>query len=168
MTIELRSITKDNWYDCCKLKVAEGQKRFVATNSVSLVQAAYEKHLLPLAIYDGETMVGFVMFSKERGPKWGYWILRLMVDEAHQRNGYGRATIKEVLRRLGERPDCAEVFISEVPDNVVAARLYESLGFERTDEVVGDEVSTEVLMKYTFPARDGPPGKGFPVPGRIG
>jgi diamine N-acetyltransferase len=148
MTVELRPITENNWHDCCKLKVAEDQKRFVATNSVSLVQAAYEKHLLPLAVYDGETMVGFVMFSKERHPQWGYWIIRLMVDEAHQRKGYGRATIKEVLRRLGEWPDCAEVFISEVPDNVVAARLYESLGFVKTGEVAGDEV----VMKYTFPA----------------
>lgn len=155
MTVELRPIAEDNWYECCKLKVAEDQKRFVATNSVSLVQAAYEKHLLPMAIYDGETMVGFVMFSKERSPKWGYWIIRLMVDEAHQRKGYGRATVKEVLRRLGERPDCAEVFISEVPDNVVAARLYESLGFVKTGEVV----ENEVLMKFTFPARTGQGGR---------
>jgi diamine N-acetyltransferase len=155
MTIELRPITEDNWRDCCKLKVAEVQKRFVASNSVSLAQAAYEKHLLPLAVYEGETMVGFVMFSKKRHPKWGYWILRLMVDEAHQRKGYGRATIGEVLRRLGERPDCAEVFISEVPDNVVAARLYESLGFVRTGEIVANEV----VMKYTFPARAGQGGR---------
>jgi len=150
MTVELRPIAENNWSECCKLKVAEDQKRFVATNSVSLAQAAYEKHLLPLAVYNGETMVGFVMFSKERHPQWGYWIIRLMVDEAHQRKGYGRATLKEVLRRLGEWPDCAEVFISEVPDNVVAARLYESLGFVKTGEVAGGEV----VMKYIFPTRD--------------
>lgn len=74
---------------------------------------------------------------------------RLMVDQAYQGQGYGRAVIVEVLRRFGLRPDCREVHISEVPENVVAARLYESLGFARTGQVVDGED----LMKYTFPDR---------------
>lgn len=33
-------------------------------------------------------MVGFVMYSRVGGPKWGWWICRLMVDQTQQ----GRAT----------------------------------------------------------------------------
>jgi diamine N-acetyltransferase len=150
VTIELREITRENWRQCARLQVREDQRNFVAPNTSSLAQAAYEKELLPLAVYDGDTLVGFVMYAREPSPEWGYFILRLMVDEAYQGKGYGRAVIVEVLRRLGLKPDCREVHISEVPENVVAARLYESLGFVRTGQVVHGED----LMKYTFPDRN--------------
>lgn len=149
MAVELREITRENWRQCARLQVREDQRNFVAPNSFSLAQAAYEKELLPLAVYDGDTLVGFVMYTREPQPEWGYFILRLMVDQAYQGQGYGRAVIVEVLRRLGLKPDCREVHISEVPENVVAARLYESLGFARTGQVVDGED----LMKYTFPDR---------------
>ncbi len=147
MTVELRDITRDNWRQCVRLKVRDDQKAFVAPNAVSLAQAAYETWWLPQGVYNGENMVGFVMYSRVGDPKWGWWICRLMVDQTHQRKGYGRAAIMEILRRLRNRDGCREVFISEAPQNKVASALYESLGFVKTGEIVdGEEVH-----KYIFP-----------------
>lgn len=144
--MELKDITKDNWLACVRLKVREDQKDFVAPNAFSLVEAHYDPIWRPQAIYDGETMVGFVMYSREADPKWGWWILRLMVDQGFQGRGHGRAAVEEVLRRLKAEPGCREVFISEVPQNTVAAALYESIGFVKTGDVVDGELVFKILF----------------------
>lgn len=148
MAVILRDITRDNWLDCVKLKVGPDQERFVASNAFSLCQAHYEDGWRPMGIYDGESMVGLVMFSRTRHPEWGYWIVRVMVDARHQRSGYGRAALREALNLLGRQPDCDEVFISQAPDNEVAERLYLSLGFEPTGRVVdGERVERYVIPR---------------------
>ena len=39
------------------------QKDYVASNAFSLVQAAYEEGLYPLGIYDGNEMIGFLLYD---------------------------------------------------------------------------------------------------------
>jgi ribosomal protein S18 acetylase RimI-like enzyme len=46
-------------------------------------------------------MVGFVMYGIDADDD-NYWIYRLMIDARHQRKGYGRAAMTELLRRLQE------------------------------------------------------------------
>ena len=63
MKIEFRSIDRTNYNQCIELNVNDNQKRFVASNQFSLVQAAYEPLLYPLAIYNEEQMIGFILYS---------------------------------------------------------------------------------------------------------
>lgn len=139
MQVDLRDISRENWNDCVKLKVSPDQERFVASNAFSLCQANYEDGWRPMGVYDGDRMVGFIMFSRCRHPEWGYWIVRVMVDAEHQKKGYGRAALREALELLAAEPDCDEVFISQAFDNTVAERLYLSAGFEPTGRVVEGE-----------------------------
>ena len=64
--ITLREINGQNWRDCAKLRVAPDQKPYVSSNVYSLLQASYdrESRWTPLAIYNEETMVGFVMYGR--------------------------------------------------------------------------------------------------------
>lgn len=143
MTIELREITPDNVLDCIELQPADDQKAFISPNVYSLAESKVSPSELPLAIYAGETPVGFVMYGIS--PADGrYWILRLMVDRQHQHRGYGRAALNEALRRLRNTPDCASVRVSYEPANTVAEKLYESLGFRRTGEMLFGEVVCEL------------------------
>lgn len=57
----------------------------------SLAQAAYVPGLLPQALYDGETLVGFVMYTITPD-KEQFWIMRILIDKAHQHKGYGLGT----------------------------------------------------------------------------
>ena len=52
MNIEFKQIDRTNYNECIELNLSEEQKRFVAPNIFSLVQAAYEPHLYPLGIYN--------------------------------------------------------------------------------------------------------------------
>jgi diamine N-acetyltransferase len=140
--VSLREITRENYRECLRLRVTPEQERFVASNAVSLAEAKYELELEPLAIFAGERMVGFVMYgaSTEGDMADGaHWIHRLMVDVAHQQHGYGRTALRLVLDRLRADLACREIAISWVPSNDVAERLYLSLGFIKTGEILWGE-----------------------------
>jgi diamine N-acetyltransferase len=141
MTITLQDITRDNWRECVRLKVAPEQERFVAPNMFSLAQSKYEPGYVPQGIYDGETMVGFLMYREEDyglGKVW--WIDRLLVGAQYQRRGYGRAGMELLLERLKATPGYAAVLISFVPGNNSARDLYASLGFVDTGEIEDGEI----------------------------
>lgn len=141
MAITLRDITADNWRDCARLTVAEHQRHFVASNAWSLAQSKYEPELVPLGIYDDETIVGFLMYCPEDfgiGKVWD--IYRLMVGHEHQGKGYGRRGMELLIERLKTIPGYTGILISFVPDNDIARRLYDSLGFIDTGEMDDGEI----------------------------
>ncbi len=138
MTMTLREITRENWEQCVRLNVAPEQEPFVASNAVSLAQSKYEPEWIPLALYDDDEMVGFVMYGIYAG-EGKHWILRAMVDHRRQGKGYGRAAMRLLLDRLRAIPRCDEVAISYEPENDVARRLYASFGFRETGEVIAGE-----------------------------
>jgi diamine N-acetyltransferase len=73
------------------------------------------------------TMKGFVMYEVREGTGF---IMRVMIDQAFQRQGYGRATIVEVIRSLRLVPEVRIIAVSHRSDNQPAAALYASLGFK--------------------------------------
>lgn len=138
--VELREINKDNYNECLNLKVAEEQKNFVASNVYSLAQAwVYHKTAYPFAIYADDIMVGFVMmgFYEE---KQLYTIWRFMIDTRYQRKGYGKIALQLSIDYLRKEFNANEIFLSFEPNNLVAEKLYDSLGFKRTGELAGEEI----------------------------
>jgi diamine N-acetyltransferase len=146
MTITLRPITRDNVRESVGLRTSEEQKNFVAENSMSIAQAYTDPILIPRAVYADDIMVGFVMYGRDAETTVD-WIIRVMIDARYQSQGYGRAAMRELIAQLSQQPDCKEIRLSFVPDNVVAERLYASLGFERTGEVEDDEIIMRLHVK---------------------
>jgi diamine N-acetyltransferase len=141
LNITLRDVTRDNWLECVRLKVAEDQQRYVASNAVSLAQSKYEPECVPLAVYDGETMVGFVMYHPEDYGLSKLWFIeRLMVGQQYQGKGYGRAAMEGLIAHLKAIPGYAAILISFIPVNTAADRLYSSLGFTDTGEIEEGEI----------------------------
>ena len=149
--ISLRKIDSTNWRDAIRLTVADDQLGFVATNAKSLAQSAYDDSgtWYPRGIYDGDTMVGFVMWGKVTFDDNTVWaIMRLMVDKNQQRKGYGRAAMVAVMEHIkANRDGMDDLYISFVPENEAARVLYTDLGF--TDAGFTPDGS-EVLMRYTL------------------
>src|SRR5688500_11457148 len=144
MNISLRPVDENNFRPVIDLDVAPDQRGFVAPNVRSIAESKIYPYLTPQAIYAGDDLVGFALYGRD--PETGsYWIVRLMIDAALQGKGFGKAAMLALLDRLRLMPECSEVFLSFVPDNVSAARLYERIGFERTGET--DE-SGEIIMRF--------------------
>lgn len=148
MQLSLREVTQENWQQCIKLAPHENQREFVAPNVFSLAESKFYPSLVPLAIYDGDLMVGFLMWGTDSDePSGDYWIVRLMVDQQYQGKGYGRASMVQILDELKVRPDCKTIKISYHPDNVAADRLYASLGFVKTGEILDGELVARLAVR---------------------
>lgn len=146
MNVHLRELTQANWEEAIDLRVAEAQRPFVAPNIYSIAESKFITNMQPFAIYAGETMVGFVMYGLDPDDN-NYWIYRLMIDENHQRKGYARAAMTEVLERLQALPDCREIVLGYKPANTEAAKLYASLGFATNGEMLFGEVVARYKVK---------------------
>jgi diamine N-acetyltransferase len=129
MTVTLQAITQDNWMECINLNVSEEQQQrhSVAPNVTSLAQAYGEPWWLPLGIYAGNTMVGFVMYGRRPGTAINY-ILRLMVDARYQGRGYGKAALAAVIDRIRQQ-DSGEIQLDYDHNDPIAVRLYTGAGF---------------------------------------
>ena len=152
---EIRPVTKDNWKELIRLKVREDQTHFVASNLYSIAESQfgdeYEGHwdLYPFGIYDDEGRpVGFLMYALNPDhPKQQAFIQRLMVDDRYQGKGYGRFGMQKMLEIFRAYERIQWVAISYEPENEAARKLYASLGFEETGEMVGDETLAVLQLR---------------------
>ena len=151
--VHLRKITRGNLRECLGLQVNASQINLVATPAQSLAEAYVDSNLFPLAVYDFAAcgyeqpkvpMIGFTMYEIVAGVGF---IMRLMIDSEYQHQGYGRATMIEVIRRLKLRPDVEVIETSYRKENEVAAGLYQSLGFRPWNTSDTEPDLTEVYVK---------------------
>ena len=141
MTVTLREITRDNWRECAKMRVQPTQVHFIASNLFSLAQSKFEPECVPLAVYNDEQMVGFVMYKPEDYGLAKIWFIeRVMIGEGHQNKGYGRAAMIALIERLRAQKGYTAILISFVPTNAVAQKLYSDLGFVDTGETEAEEL----------------------------
>lgn len=151
---EIRPITKDNWKELIRLKVREDQTHFVASNLYSIAESQFgddfEGHwdFHPFGIYDENMPVGFLMYGFNlEHPKQQAFIVRLMVDEKFQGRGYGRFAMQKMLEIFRANEEIKAVGISYEPENEGARKLYASLGFEETGEIVQGEVVAMLQLR---------------------
>lgn len=109
-----------------------------------MLEAIYEDNKYPLAIYNGDIMVGFIMYSfciaSEEYPVDSWWFERFMIDRKFQKMGYGECSFEKFLDFIKNRLGNIELRTSAEYDNEVAIKLYEKFGFVKTGEIVEGEV----------------------------
>ncbi len=151
--VTLKDVDKTNWDACCNLKLSTKQGGLVAPHMYTIAESEAEPSFVPLAIYAGDTVVGFAMYGLD--PDDGkYWIYRLMIDVDHQGKGYGKAALKELVKMISKLPDSDEIFAGYKPWNNVAAGLFGELGFERTGEMLSGEFITRLDVKKSQAAME--------------
>ena len=149
--VRLRPIDESNREEVLALRVSNEQLNFVAGVADSLAEAEAEPdgRAIQWAVYDDETPVGFVMISDEVGAP-GYiaqYLWRLLIDESHQRNGYGTAALDLVVEYFRGRPGVEVMWTSAGQGEGSPIPFYERYGFERTGDIVFDN---EVLLRLNL------------------
>ena len=130
--IKLKPVTKENLDDVLALRVAETQEGFVSSNAESLAQAyVYSETAWPFAVYDDETLVGFIMMGYYEAKHY-YTLWKFMIDQRYQNKGYGRKALELGLAFVKEKFHPEEIYTGVAPGNRVAKELYESVGFKDT------------------------------------
>ncbi len=149
--VTLREITDTTVIAVTRLAVTESQKRFVATNAVSLAQALFAREGWYRAIYAGEELAGFVMLYDESlqtpppsQPKIGVW--RLMIDTKFQRQGIGRKALLAVIAHVRSKGLFTALELSYVPGSDCPEPFYLGLGFIHTGRMDGVEIVLELPL----------------------
>ncbi len=148
MNFSLQAATVANWQQVIALQVAPEQQRWVAPNYVSLLEAAYgfggelaHLILMPIVLYANAEPVGLLLYNAD--PAYDrFFIMRLMVDQAHQGKGYGRAALTQLLALFRAYPQAKEVAISYNIGNEPARQLYQRCGFQE----IGPDHAGGVVM----------------------
>lgn len=148
MEINFREIDKSNYNNCVSLKLGEHQTNYVASNAFSLVQSFYEDKLYPLGIYNGDEMVGFLLYDYDEDLK-GWSFSRFMIDIKHQNKGFGSKALEKFLEFFHNKFPNENLYTSVEIDNEVAIKLYEKYGFDKINSFeykVGDMTYKEFRM----------------------
>ncbi len=159
--VVLRALSESNREAIEALRVSPSQERFVSSVARSLAEAAEHPgaRALSWAVYADDTPVGFVMISDDvDGPDYvPHYLWKLLIDERHQRKGFGTATLDLIVEYFRGRPGVEVVTTSAGQGDGSPIAFYERYGFERT----GDVHAGEVELRLGLPRPDvaqGPPG----------
>jgi diamine N-acetyltransferase len=104
LEVTLREITKENWRDILRLKVAPHQEQFVASSAMSIAEAHFNPEVAWFrAIYAGDVPVGFLMLEDDVVQQ-EYFLWRFMIGEQYQGRGYGRKALELFFAHVKTRP----------------------------------------------------------------
>jgi diamine N-acetyltransferase len=147
--VTLREVTDENRQTVLAVRVAPAQKRFVGTVAGALKDAQEIPEGKPWyrAIYGDDQPVGFVMLSWNVAPEppriIGPWFLwKLLVDERHQRRGYGREAVR-LVANIVRANGAVELLTSCVSGDDGPEPFYRRIGFKPTGEL--DE-NAEIIL----------------------
>jgi diamine N-acetyltransferase len=152
--VSLRQVTDENRDAVCALRVNHGQERFVCSLVESLEEAAATPQAAPWyrGVYADEEPVGFVMLSWDVTPAPGilgpYFLWRLLIDEHHQRRGFGREALMQIVD-LVRASGAAELLTSYHPGDGEPWPFYQRFGFEPTGDVLEEEVVLRLDLSGT-------------------
>ncbi|WP_150267592.1 GNAT family N-acetyltransferase [Paenibacillus tepidiphilus] len=141
MSIALRPVSAENWYECTQLKVKPEQLAvFPAPVVYWIAESRFVEAFELRAVYSGDILVGFIVFCAKPDEDGNCWIQALMIDDEHQGKGYGKAAMQRLLETMS-RLQCRRIMVGHRPDNQIADQLYASLGFQKiSEEAIDGEI----------------------------
>lgn len=145
MKVSIQAVTKENYQEILKLRVATSQSDYIETPMECLTEATECKYYKPVGLYSDDQLVGFAMYGyfPDETKRGRLWIDRILIDSHYQGKGLGtlfmEALIEKVEEEYGEQP----IFLSVYPDNKGAIHLYDKLGFVFNNEF---DINGESIM----------------------
>ena len=140
--VTLQAVTRHNVLALLALDAGDGGIH-VASNAKSMAQAAVYGEAWPRAIYAGDTPVGFLMLNDPQlvaePEQPGYFLRRMMIDQAHHRQGHGRAALRLLIEHLKTRPHDGQLPTSIVEPAPQLLAFYGSVGFVPTERIEDGE-----------------------------
>ena len=149
MSITLRDITGDNYFQVLDLKISPEQEaaKFVSPVVRSLADAWFYREegiTYPKAVYADEDLVGFIMYDLDPEEQQVF-IWRFLIDQRYQGKGYGRQTIEAVVEMAKQQTQMTKVVADYVDGNEPMKKILLGLGFEETGF---DQAINEHIMVY--------------------
>lgn len=140
--IHLIPVTKDNFFTALDMKITEDQYKYLFPVERSLAECYVNENYHPYIIFNEEIPVGFVLLSWIKEKNY-YKVIRFMIDKRYQRQGLGTAAMKAIIQFFKDL-GATKIVLSHEIENPYPARVYLSVGFKYTGEIVGIEKMMEL------------------------
>jgi diamine N-acetyltransferase len=126
--VSLRPVSRENVRAVCELRLADDQHHLVGPAAYTVAESHYEPDALLRAVHLGEEPVGVLLVELESGTPY---LVRFMVDAAHQGHGIGRAAVELLAGEL-RRNGLKELETSFAPVENGAEGFWRRCGFQDT------------------------------------
>ncbi len=141
--ISIKDVTPENVFDICELTtnkngIGTTMEEYLCCNGTSIAESKYYPEMHPKAIYEDDVLIGFVMYKKTEQNPHVATICRFMIDYKYQGKGLGKKSLAAILDYLRES-GITKAVIMVLEENLIAKRLYTSLGFRFNGTVDKDE-----------------------------
>jgi diamine N-acetyltransferase len=143
--ITLEALDVNNWLRICDLSVSDEQKNiFTVPNVYWIGISRYEEKTELFAIKVDYEYVGLIGGGFDEDGITGY-INPIMIDHHHQKKGYAKPAILLMIEYLHQILGIKKININHRKENVIAGKIYESLGF-----IIYNETEKEYQRKLNL------------------
>jgi len=136
--VQFKAITDENFMELIEMKLTENfcfdtDFNYI-TNALALAWLNRDKNnTFPFAIYQEETLVGFMMLHDEPDERnLHLWYLMMAIE--HRGHGYGTQAVELLIRLAGDAGKYDSISLDCSPGKKAAIHIYEKLGFQPTGE----------------------------------
>jgi N-acetyltransferase len=155
--ISFAEVSKANLLAVLRMNPGAVGERMVATNAVSLAQAAHNPNAWPRVVMADATPVGFVMLldptidpdaaRADEETMDALYVWRLMIDFKYQSFGFGEAVMRLISERAKSMPTLTQVTLSYVLRDGNAKPFYERCGFRDTGKIEDGEMEMSLKIR---------------------
>ena len=148
MKVSLKPVTKDNWIACIDLSLHPEQENNLASNVETIAESKFEPDNILRAIYLGDRVIGMLAYCVEDEPPDPeiYWIFRFMIDKDWQNRGYGKQALNLAIAEIVQL-GAKKIYTSHKPQNKIAGKLYQKLGFKYIGTLDDGDLSMEKIIR---------------------
>ncbi len=110
----------------------------------------YRCRVMVLSQTQSTTIIGYCI---SRIMKNTYHILNLGIDISHQRSGFARRLLEELIKEASSIVEIKQICLEVRPSNIAALKLYLQYGFKQTDvkeQYYKDEFNSEDALILTL------------------
>lgn len=156
--VDLVPLTRENWREAVRIRVAEGQLSFVADHEPVVLVIVAKAFLRvadldwwPFMVRADGVAVGVAALVDERPQHRQLALFHLLIDADRQGRGYGRASVRAFVALARQAEGCDRLRLTVHPDNARAVDLYRSEGFDGHDLNADGELqlSTTTVHPHT-------------------
>lgn len=129
--IEVIEANENNIHDILNLMVNKKQEDFIETTKECLEEAKECPYFKPVGLYIDDILIGFAMYGAfpHEIEETRIWFDRFLIDHKYQHKGYGRLLFAYMLEYLYIKYKENKIYLSIYPQNTIAIKMYQSLGF---------------------------------------
>jgi diamine N-acetyltransferase len=138
--ISLVEINRKNIWDIINLKAGG----YIEENGNSIAQSKVQPECIPLAIYNDDIPVGFLMYCIDIDDG-NYWIYRFMIGIGFQRKGYGKKAMELLINEIKKDDTHNKILLDVDKKNDRAVLFYKNCEFKIYEE---DDSNYYMMLEY--------------------